>query len=145
MTAYSFSGMKFSALALIALMSFSTLGSSALAYTNTSTRYSAQKAATYVDSYVARLQRAGYSTSQMTNALISLRSLYIKREKSGLYTGSALYEIQAVIDELDSAIAGVSEGTCGTCDIYDQFNVYVPPASQQVPTYNNYNNGYYNN
>lgn len=121
----------------IALMTFSGFSSSVLAY---STRYQ-QQASTFVDNYVERLQRGGYSTSDMTQMLIDLRSTYVKKQKSHLYTGSALQNIEAVIDELDSAIAGVSEGSCGTCDVYDNFNVYVPPKSNYYNNYNS-NNGY---
>lgn len=76
-----------------------------------------------------KLQRDGYSTSDITNALTDLRSTYVKRQNSRLYSGRALSDIAAIIDELDSAIAGVSEGTCSTCDIYDPFNVALPPKS----------------
>ena len=118
-------------LILITLMSIIGVSDTLSAY-STSTRYS-QKATKFVDSYVERMQRGGYSTAEITGALIALRSNYIKRQKSQLYSGSALSEIDAIIEELDSAIAGVSEGNCGTCDLYDAFNVYVPPRNQYTP------------
>ncbi|MDD2693436.1 MAG: hypothetical protein PHY14_00715 [Candidatus Gracilibacteria bacterium] len=137
MEKFSRIGAKTIILASIALVAFSGFSSSVVAY---STRYQ-QQASTFVDNYIERLQRGGYSTSDMTQMLIDLRSTYVKKQKSHLYTGSALQNIEAVIDELDSAIAGVSEGACGTCDVYDNFNVYVPPKSNY---YNNYNYPYYN-
>lgn len=131
-------------LILITLMSLSGLSGTLFAY-STNTRYS-QKATKFVDSYVERMQRGGYSTAEITDALIALRSNYIKRQKSQLYSGSALSEIDAIIEELDTAIAGVSEGNCWTCGLYDPFNVYVPPRNQYVlnpiyptrPTYPTY-------
>lgn len=116
---------------LLGFFSFSIVLPGVAAYTS-STRYS-QKATKFVDSYVERMQRGGYSTAEITDALIALRSNYIKRQKSQLYSGSALSEIDAIIEELDSAIAGVSEGNCGTCDLYDPFSVYIPLRNQYVP------------
>lgn len=134
-------GVKSLALVTLAFISFSSATSSVLAY---STRYE-QRAATYVDNYVERLQRGGYATADMTRMLIDLRSTYIKKQKSHLYTGGALQEIEAIIEELDSAIAGVSEGSCGTCNVYDNFDVYVPPRSSYYYGNSYYNNGYYYN
>ena len=125
---------RFTTLILLGFFSFSTLISGASAYSQPN-RYST-KATQFVDNYVERMQRGGYSTAEITDALIALRSTYIKRQKSKLYSGNTLKEIEAIIEKLDSAIAGVSEGNCGTCDIYDPFLV-VPPTRTDRYTQNN--------
>ena len=128
-------------------------------YGNSYTKYtpptrSSNKAGKFVNNFVMKLQNNGYSTSEITNALNDLRSAYVKRQHSRLYTGSALLDIEAIIDELDTAIAWVSEGTCSSCSIYDPFNVALPPRNSNyyttpynsntsvAPTYNypNYSN-----
>ena len=126
------------ALVLIFLMGSLAL-ISPVGATSAMSHQASAKATKFVDNYVDRMQHGGYSTAEITDALIALRSTYINRQKSHLYSGSALSEIDAIIESLDTAIAGVSEGNCGTCDLYDPFNVYVPPRGNSVttPTYPN--------
>ncbi len=112
-------------------------------YDSPYTYNSNSKATKFVDTYVEGLRRSGYSTAEITNALINLRSTYVKRQKSNLYSGTALTEIENIIDELDTAIAGVSGGNCSTCSVYDPF--LVTPPRDQYNNVNYYNNGYNSN